>query len=430
MNRLHERTRRLICRLAFIALCVLPTSVVLAWSVTRHLPGHVAAEVETLRALTGLHVTLGRLTHPLPGAVLYENLELADPETGAIVLRARVVELTQQANKTLVQASQAELTGEGTADVWQLLERHLRRGTQRPTAQIFLSANELTWHGPSGSQTLTDFTGRIGPTTQGIEAELKFRLAGQELVDLASLRIERKLIDSQPSTHVQFNTGGGRLPARVLAPLVAAEAWLGPKAQFDGFLSFEEKQGRWTGDLQGRLIAVDLDTLVSQHFPHTLSGSADVTIRKAVVTENRLLEADGSLKCGPGMIGRSLLTAGVEHLGMRSAVQLPPSVTTAPFRQLACTFVLSRRGLQLFGECAGAPGTMIDADSGVLWQQPSYEAQPVASLIRMLVPQSEVQVPASHESQRLIDVLPVPQIVPPQKSAVVPAPHLRLKTDE
>jgi hypothetical protein len=416
--------------LAFVALCLIPTTMVLGWSVVRQLPGHTAAEAETLRELTGLRATLGRLSHPLPGQLLYEDVELADPETGATVLRARVVEITQQANKTLVQASQVELTGEGTAEIWQLLERHLRRGTVRPTAQIYLSTNELTWHGPAGSQTLSDFTGRIGPTTQGIEADLKFRLAGQELVDLATLRIERKLTDSLPSTHVQFNTGGGRFPARVLAPLIKAESWLGTQAQFDGYLSFEEREGRWTGDLQGHLIALDLDTLVSQHFPHTLSGSADLTIRKAIVADNHLVEANGSLRCGAGMIGRSLWTAGIEHLGMRTTAAPVASATTTPFKQLACSFVLSRRGLQLFGECENTPGTVLLADAGVLWQQPSYDAQPVASLIRTLVPQSEVQVPASHESQWLIDVLPVPQVVPPQKPGEVKTPHLKLKTEK
>ncbi|MBL8827946.1 MAG: hypothetical protein JNM18_13295 [Planctomycetaceae bacterium] len=430
MTRLHERTRRQVCRWAFIALCLVPTSVVLGWSVVRQLPGHVAAEAESLRALTGLHAKLGGLSHPLPGQLLYEDVELADPETGATVLRARVVEITQQAHKLLVQASQVELTGDGTADVWQLLERHLRRGTVRPTAQIYLSTNELTWHGPAGSQTLSDFTGRIGPTTQGIEADLKFRLAGHELVDLAALRIERKLNDSVPSTHVQFNTGGGRFPARVLAPLIEAESWLGKQAQFDGYLSFEERGGRWTGDLQGHLVGLDLDTLVSQHFTHTLSGSADLTIRKAIVADNHLVEADGSLRCGRGMIGRSLWTAGIEHLGMRTTAAPAASVTTTPFKQLACSFVLSRRGLQLFGECENAPGTVLTADTGVLWQQPSYDAQPVASLIRTLVPQSEVQVPASHESQWLIDVLPVPQVVQRMKPGTVPTPHLKLKSDK
>ena len=426
MARMHERTRRFICRAAFLLLCVAPTAIIAPWSIARSLPSHAAAETLQLRELLGLDVTVGRVTHPLPGVILFENVEVADPETGEFVAHLRSVEITHSGTKTLVEASQVELSGNGAEHFWSLVDRRLRRGMSSPESQVYFSASELTWHGAETLQTFTDFGGRLGPTKEGVEVDLKFRLAGQQLVDLASLRIERKLRDGRPSTHAQFNTGGGRFSARLLEMLAADCKWFGPDAEFEGYLSLEEREGSWTGDLQGRLAHVDLDTLVSERFPHTLSGQAEVTIRKAIIKDSRLVEADGSIRAGPGMVSRSLLVAGVEHLGMQAQATLDSSATTTTLSQLAATFVLTQRGLQILGECTSAPGVVMTGPDGVLWRQPSYEAQPVTQLIRTLAPPSELQVSASDESRWLINALPVPQIVQPRASLARP-PQVHLK---
>jgi hypothetical protein len=359
--------------------------------------------------------------------MLYENIEVSDLETGEFIAHLRSVEVTQSGTKMLVEASQAELSGNGAEQFWSLVDRRLRRGMSSPEVQWYFSASEVTWHGPDSSQTFTDFGGRLGPTKEGVEIDLKFRLAGQQLADLASLRIERKLRDGQPSTHAQFNTGGSRFSARVLDSLGTHGAWYGDEAEFEGYLSLEERNGSWTGDLQGRLAKVDLDTIVSQRFPHTLSGQADVTIRKALIKDNRLVEVDGSIQAGPGMVSKSLLVSGVEHLGMQAQATLDSSATTISFGQLAATFVLSQRGLQILGECKNAPGVVMTGSQGVLWWQPSNEDRPVTQLIRTLAPASEVQVSASDESRWLINALPVPPIVLPRTSlAQPPQVHLIL----
>ena len=92
MLRLHDRTRRRICVAGFFLLCILPTVLVAGWCVAWHLPGHVSAEARRLTRQLGLDVTLEGLRHLRPGVVLYEGLELADPETGRSVLRCRLLE--------------------------------------------------------------------------------------------------------------------------------------------------------------------------------------------------------------------------------------------------------------------------------------------------------------------------------------------------
>ena len=91
---MSDKTRRRITLILFAVLCVVPTLVVAAWGVSRHLPWHVRAEAQRLGWQLGMKVSIGAVEHPRPGVVRYEGLVLANPETGKEVARCRVLEAT------------------------------------------------------------------------------------------------------------------------------------------------------------------------------------------------------------------------------------------------------------------------------------------------------------------------------------------------
>ncbi len=93
MFQLHDKTRRRMCVAAFLTLGVLPALLVGGWCWSRHTPGCVLAEAERLSRQLGLKVTVGGLKHLRPGAVLYEQLEASDPETGRTIFRCRLLEV-------------------------------------------------------------------------------------------------------------------------------------------------------------------------------------------------------------------------------------------------------------------------------------------------------------------------------------------------
>lgn len=428
---IHERTRRVVCRWLFVVLCALPTAVVLSWCVVRLWPGTLAAERAWLRSITGMQVSLARVTHPRPGATLLHDLELHDPETLECVVRCRYLEAVSGDKKVIAKASHVELFGAQAEQVWRLIERHLRGNSPAPETQLYLSAAELTWHVPRGaSQTFVDLTARVGPTTRGgHEADFRFRLAGAEDAELSSIVVERFMRQEQLCTHVELRTGGNRWPFQVLAPLFDAPGWFGAQARFDGALSLEEQNGQWSGRIiGGRLERVDLDSLVRQRFPHGLSGLADITIRDAVVSHGRLVKIDGTFDCRGGAIARSLVESGRQHMKFQGAAVMPASATNLPFEQLAFTFVLDSRGLQMLGGCEGPPGALLMGDDAPLWQQGPEPLQSVAAFIRTLVPASEVLVPATDASDWLIHALPVPPIVAARpRDGTAPPPRVHIK---
>ena len=94
---MHDRTRRLLCRLGFLLLCVLPTLAVAAWASVVCSPAYVAARRvawETrLSHHLGLSVQLQGVRNPTRGVTVLEGLVLSDPETEACVARVRQIEM-------------------------------------------------------------------------------------------------------------------------------------------------------------------------------------------------------------------------------------------------------------------------------------------------------------------------------------------------
>ena len=80
---MHDRTRRLLCRAGFLALCVLPTATVWAWTSSWTGAGHRNAVAERAFAEARPAGMLADVAYPKPGLTLLEGLQLADPETAA-----------------------------------------------------------------------------------------------------------------------------------------------------------------------------------------------------------------------------------------------------------------------------------------------------------------------------------------------------------
>ena len=427
MLRLHETRRRFACQLAFVVLCALPTFTVGAWAVSRAWPGQSRAAAAQLREQVGLSVALDRVSHPRPGVVLYEGLALSDPETGEIIARCRLLEAAQGSSALVLRASQAEVQAARVDRLWELLTRLLRHELPGADTQVRFSANELTWHAPGQqAQTFIDVGGRLGPVTAGQEVELSFRLAGATIPDPATLRIvrHRPAPDSASRalwTGLSLHTGGAAVPCSVFSPLVAAERWFGARATFRGYLWGKDAPGGLEGEITGNLTDLDLDALVSAHFPHTLSGVGELQIEQARYTAGRLVEASGTLLAGPGVVSRSLIVAGAEHLRLGPGLAFPAADPVA-YERLSLGFVADADGLQLTSVGAGdLRGAILVGASGgatqrMLWTQPIGGPQPLVGLVRMLVPASEVQVPATPQAEWLIGHLPLPPVVSPSAS--------------
>ena len=442
---LHDRTRRRICLAAFVLLGVMPALLASGWCVSRHLPGRAETEAEQLSRQLGLDVKLGGLKYLRPGAALYENLEISDPETGKPIFRCRALEEVakrqtgqqgQSRAAVLLSVSQPQVEAASLPRVWQCLERMLEGSSARLDADLQFSATELTLCAAGESQTLTGVAGLIEALPGGTSAQLHFRLVGADTPEPARIRLVRNRQVSPPRSGFELYTGDGELPCNVLAMGLAELKPLGPRCRFRGYIWANETPDGWEGEVTGQLAELDLGNLVSDHFPHHLSGIGAATIQRARFRHGRLEEGAVVLVAGPGTIDRSLLVAAVTRLGLVAAPALSAQLAAdgqtdgdrVRYDELALSATLDVEGLRLHGRCAAAePGTILSDGRGRLLGEPLREMQTVAALVQTLVPQSAVQVPASRQTDWLLRHLPVPEIAPlPGARTEPPTARLRL----
>lgn len=454
MFHLHDTTRRRLCVAGFLVFGIAPALLVAGWCLNRYLPGCVEAEARQLGRQLGLTVKLGGLRHPRPGAVLYEQLEAADPETGQTIFRCRLAEIVagtqadaqgKRRPTVSVSLSQPEMEGAAIDRVWQCLQRTLAGAGGPLEADVQFAANELTLRDsrphpnplPEGegtsradnSQTLTAVQGAIEKLPGGMQAQVHFRLAGADTPEPARIRVVRNRHVSPPASGFELYTGGGELPCNVLAIGLGELRPLGSRCRFRGYIWANETTDGWQGEVTGQLADLDLGGLVSDHFPHKVTGSGEATIQSARFRRGRLEEGSVIVAAGPGMIDRSLLAAAIDRLGLVEGAQPLPPGPLVPYEQLAFSATFDTQGLRLYGRCGVAEaGTILsDGRHQLLGQSPPQRPVPMTALVRTLVPQSAVQVPASRQTDWLLQHLPVPDVVPvPEMEAARPHPRLRL----
>ena len=410
----------------------------------------------------GLRVSLAGVRHLRPGAVLYEGLTVADPETGGVVLRCRLLEAAwknatdAQGNRTAtleLAASQPEIEAARFERIEELLGRLLRCEAGRPEADVRLTSGEVTLRSDDGSHTLTELRGSFRAIDDVNQAQICFRLAGVAMPQPIQIRVVRNRQTTPPTTGFELDTGGGAVPCALLAVGLDMLKPLGPQCRFRGYVWANETFGGpvsggaspavaasgdaspdgWDMEVTGGLIDVDLDSLVSSRFPHKLSGTGQVILQWARVRRGRLEDVSGTLVAGPGITGRavvsrSLIDAAVGRLGMVRGAEPNTPGDLVPYEQLALAFLIDPQGVRLQGRCAaGGPGAvLVDGYSRLLSESPQT-ARPVASLLQMLVPANELQVPATRQTEWLMRHLPVAKIVPSQDAeARVPQARVRM----
>ena len=436
MFQLHDKTRRRIALAAFVLAGLLPLLLTAGWCVERHLPGCVRAEADALGRQLGLAVKLEAVRHLRPGVVLYDGIELADPETGQTMLRSRCLEVAWrrradsqgQIRPTLcVIASQPEVEMSQIGAAWRWLQRLLENPPDRLLANVQISADAVTLQAEGRSQTMSDVAALLETLPGRSSAQIDFCLAGVKTQEPAWMRMVRNREVSPPASRFELSTGDGELPCSVLALVVDELKSLGPHCRFHGLVWASETPDGWEGEVAGQLAELDLGSLISEHFPHRLSGVGRATIASSRFHRGRLEECCGVIAAEGGKISRSLLVAANERLGLVLGPAPIPPGDRVPYEELAMSIVLDANGLRLRGLCTTAePGTILSDGRNRLLGEPPRGSQPVAALVQALVPESVVQVPACRQADWLLHHLPVPEAVPPGGEAVLPTARLHL----
>ncbi len=409
---MHRRPAHFVCRVGFLLLCVLPTAAIAGWIVHRSMPGFILSakqewEQELSRQL-GLRVTISALEYARPDTAELTNVTLVDPETGAAVASAALLEVIQSADRWKLVGSQCVVeTSQLPLLQMQLEQRLLRResAATHPPCEVWL--RELTFRDAAKSLTLVDVAGEWKMNAAGPQCSLNFRLPEADpQLPRGLWLVQRNRQASPPTTRWQLITGGLPLPCSFAAAAWPEVQHLGVGAQFSGELDVLQTASEFSGSARGTFEHLDLDALVSEQLSHRLSGLALCKIEDARFEHNRLTLVRGTLQVRDGgAISPSLLAAAAEQLQLAGpSTEAVASGNVIPFRQLSLGFDYRPTALQLTGSADPLRGgVLIATATGSLLQAPPQHQAPAAALFEMLIPAKDRH---TREGQFLANILP------------------------
>jgi hypothetical protein len=417
MFAMHDRTRRLLCQLAFVLLCVAPTLLVVTWIGVIRSPVYIAAchaQWETrLSQLLGLSVSLDSVVTSPRGATMLGGVTLTDPETNAAIAHVRLVEMGYNGEELIVLASQPELNGPEIWRLWEVLHERVLRSPIASDLKVHFYAGEVTVKqaNDQSASTLTDVRCRLAPASTGPRVTIEFCDVALQMAEPAQLRITRNRQVSPPATRWELRTRSTPLPCSLLADRVQILACMGEHATFQGTVEAMSVAGGWEGEVSGRFRDVDLDRLVTDRYNHKLSGTAELVFRRAQFRGGRLLDAAGDVICGGGgAVSLSLLHQAEQSLGLVADARLRQVETDAlrRYQELKFGFTMNEQGLKIVGLChsVGEGVVMSDYYGPLLTDRPQEVIQ-VAALVRALASRGGEQVPATFEAHQLLHVLPI-----------------------
>jgi hypothetical protein len=417
---MHPSTRILLCRLGVVLFCLLPTAIVGAWLVGRSSDGYLKAQKQEwehkLTQRLGLIVEIGEVRYPAYAAAVLEDVRLLDPETNEALASIPLLEIVSEGEGWRIELSQPQVDARHMDRLSRTLEDRLLCSPADGLEVCRFSARELTIVDGESGLTLVNVVGEVQPGKGGPAIHLEFALpaADRALAPVCFMAARNRAI-APPATTWHLDNSHQPLPCSLLAQVRPELSRLGRDCRFAGTVTVVDTPPGISAELSGVFDQVDLDTLVTEHFPHQLSGMALVRIERATIDAGRLVALRGTVQAQNGSISHSLLAAGQEHLQLSFAAgngAVQPG-RAAPYRQLSLGFDLSDRALALSGSADPTHGGILLANAaGPLLEAPEGHAVPAVNLLRTLLPENQYQVPATRQTDVLVGLLPVPDLAP------------------
>jgi hypothetical protein len=396
---------------------------VAAWAAVVHSDSHLEAVRRQVAEVLGLDVRLASVSYPQPGVMLLEGLELADSEAKAPLASIRAAEIISDGKSQTIVLSQPDVNLARLEWLRTLIDGRMRR--RRDKAPLRLAAGELTLRFRGGAATLIDSSAQVESASEHNTFTAAFRLADAPATESVRLRIERSSAGGESASSFELDARAAALPCSMLAALVERRNSLGEKSMLRGAIRATQMPDGWQGEFSGRLENIDLNDLVTDQFPHRLSGKGTMIVGKAIMHSGRVEEFHGTMSAGPGIVSDSLLASAADNLKMRREGSRTATSTT-DYEELSAAFDLDARGLVVRGTCKdNRPGiVMCGREGAILWQTTGGPV-PVVALVKTLVPDSQTQVPATRQTDWLLNLLPIPDVQPHDPSAP-PEARLRL----
>lgn len=404
---MHEATHRFLCRLAFLAICILPTFTTFGWiGYRRSSWAHTAIE-RRLSDELGLKATFSKAYNPRPGKYVLQNLKLHVVQQPAVTIP--LIEAEEQGSVWRIRASQCDLSWAHRRRLWETLcERLAIAGNQPISVQI----DTIQIDEPA-IPNLTQFASHTK-----VDATGQRRSAAQFFLDGTSAT-QPMIVNLADPLHgemeITFDGRDAEISSSLLTAIFPAARILGDEATFEQV--YFQCRGGLSGPITIKGIANDisLSGLVNSHFAHTLTGNANLHLMNATLVNGKLQAAEGWLLGKHGTVSMSLVQDASQHLAVRPRTDLSTDRDfLTGFAELGIEFQLNSGILRLHGCCqkSQAPGAILADEQRALILEPSAEDAliPASGLIAALDAHQRVTVPATAEAAKLLEYLVVPAV--------------------
>ena len=440
MFRLSDATRRLMTVGIFFLLCVVPAIVMISLGVWRRLPGRVSTEAHRLSLLIGHPVRLESARQLSPNAVLYEGLEILDPESNKLLLhcdraRAQFETVRREGEKAArrelrISADRATITAPSLDAFHPLVERLLQCRIEGTPSAAELNVKQVVLREPE-----CEFPARVDVTLkpERSQIELQFRLEEQSKPVYLCL-VRNREYDPPVDGFQLVSADEGALPGPLFSAFLPTLPNLGSGAQFRGRIvanrvpehcrrlsDGSQYDPGWQLDAMGYLSNIDLPCFVGDYLPHEITGTGSVRLEKLEILSGRISVLKGGLHATAGRISRDLVASCVEEFGLSTnfAIHGPTSLLT--YDELAVGFHLDGAGLRLEGECQSEPkGAMLAAYTYRL-DAPRFGLISPTKAIAALTSTPESQLATSRYASRLVRHMPY---IPTASAITIAAPLL------
>ncbi len=376
MFRLSDATRRLITTGLFVLLCVVPTVVVIAVGLWRSLPGRVVAEEQRLALLLGQPVQIESVRSLRPGKVLYEGLEIRDPESNAVLVRCD--QLRAQFGSVCPEGSTREYTqlqlAAGTLTVMApsieplrpMVDRLLQRRIGGAPTYTVLEARHLVLGGRESELRTERVEAWVILRSEKSEIDVELQMEEQGETKPVHFWIARDREYEPVVDGFLLEAEETPLPCSILASVMPPFPDLGENSSFRGtIIANHVPEGcqlnggafgwhGWELRVEGDLQDVDLRKLAGSHVSHEISGIGTLRLKELWCRAGRVHSMIGDLRARDGRVSRELVASCVNELGFKTNIPIS-GAQALPYSELGFGFQLEGQGLALFGQCSGEP---------------------------------------------------------------------------
>ena len=316
---MSDSSKRTVCRIAFLLLCVLPLSLV-----TYRIFHPVTTDhwQQAIKADLGLVTRIDDVQTPLPFITQFNDIQLEDAELGQLV-HLDQLQLTVGPTNTIVIDDPIQINGSSMIRIVQRLRDSLLR-THSASKSWKIRLNDVTIVRPQSPLTeqlpIQSVEIAINPYPTITITDIELDLANDTNNNLVRVSLRRNRDDNGIRETIELATGQSYVPCWLIHELLPDMSSFGPACSFAGFTKMENGSNGWSGVVEGNFRQLDLASL-AKPYQRNIEGLCDLWVPNCVIENSKIKSITTEFRCESGRMDRATAIAANRFLGIKLVEQ-------------------------------------------------------------------------------------------------------------